>query len=364
MYRNIFKKYIILLILMLGLILLIIRSQSAIEAARGALILCYQTVIPTLFPFFVLSKIFIDGGFASICAKIFYPITRALLGINGVASLPFLLGILSGYPTGAKCVMSLYESGQITKEEVKRLLPICNNAGPLFIIGAVGCVMLGQLRLGVYLYVVHILSAFISAIIQRFFYRQSNNSTCAFKIAEQGILPVFSAAVTDSVFTMLTVCGFVVFFAVFITCVSPFFDSFLPAGVSLFCKGLLEVTNGAYLLTSFIASPRILLTALSAIIGFGGVCVVMQVVAITKGIGLMQYVLGKILQGIISAIILFVSYPYCGVHFLPMVSISVGSFSNSFVDRVPSYTSIVPVFLLFIFVAFKMKYKAKNSQKK
>ncbi len=364
MNRNVIKKGIVLFILAVGLLLLIIQSQSAIESARGALLLCYQTIIPSLFPFFVLSKIFIDGGFASICAKIFSPVTKSLFGISGAASLPFLLGILSGYPTGAKSVMSLYESEQITKGEVKRLLPICNNAGPLFIVGAVGCVMLRQPSLGIYLYVVHVVSAFISAFIQRFFFRTKLGCSGAIKTREQGILQLFSAAVTDSVFTILTVCGFVVFFAVFITCISPILDSILPANVSLICKGLLEVTNGAYLLVSYITSPRILLTMLSAIIGFGGICVMMQVVTITKGIGLKQYVLGKLLQGVVSATVLYISYPYCQMHFLPVVSVSTGSFSGSYMTTLPSSASAIPVFLLFVFVALRIKSKAKKQSKK
>jgi len=364
MNRNLIKKCMVLLTLTTGLLLLIIQSQTAIEAARGALYLCYQTVIPSLFPFFVLSKIFIDGGFATFCAKIFSPVTKRIFGIGGAASLPFLLGILSGYPTGAKCVMSLYEAGGITKDEVKRLLPICNNAGPLFIVGAVGCVMLGQLSLGIYLYVVHVVSAFISAIIQRFFFRSKINHGSATNTREQGILQMFSSAVTDSVFTILTVCGFIVFFAVVITCISPILEAVLPAYVSLICKGLLEVTNGAYLLVSHITSARILLTMLSAIIGFGGICVMMQVISITKGIGLVQYILGKLLQGTISAAVSYILYPFCEMFFLPVISVSTGSYAGTFITTIPSFSSVVPVFLLFVFIALRIKGKVKNSQKK
>ena len=52
-------------------------------------------------------------------------------------SFPFIMGIISGYPVGAKIVCNMRSEGKLSKVEAERLLSFTNNSGPLFIIGTV-----------------------------------------------------------------------------------------------------------------------------------------------------------------------------------------------------------------------------------
>lgn len=62
----------------------------------------------------------------------------------GVGAYAFIMGIISGYPVGAKIVTEFRKNGDCSKAEAERLLAFTNNSGPLFIIGTIGVSMFGN----------------------------------------------------------------------------------------------------------------------------------------------------------------------------------------------------------------------------
>ena len=103
-------------------LLVLCRPNDTAEAVRTALSLCAKTVIPSLFPFMVISELIASLGIARWAGKIFSKPFHALFGINGSGASALILGILCGFPIGAKCAVSLYGSGQLSKEQTERLL--------------------------------------------------------------------------------------------------------------------------------------------------------------------------------------------------------------------------------------------------
>ena len=120
------------------MVLLLWRSAVAAEAVRRGLTLCARSVIPALFPYFVVSGLFISLGFADGVGRRLEPLTRRLFGVGGAGASAFFLGLLGGYPVGGRTVGQLYRAGRLSKNEAERLLAFCNNAGPSFILGVVG----------------------------------------------------------------------------------------------------------------------------------------------------------------------------------------------------------------------------------
>ena len=59
---------------------------------------------------------------------------RPLFNVPGEGAFPLIMGIISGYPVGAKIVTNFRKNGTVTKEEGERLITFTNNSGPLFII--------------------------------------------------------------------------------------------------------------------------------------------------------------------------------------------------------------------------------------
>lgn len=299
------KHIVIYILSAAGLALVVCGAGTSMEAAKSALVLCAQTVIPSLFPFFVISSFMVNTGFVSCAGKIAAPISRRLFKVSGSGAVVFVMGILCGYPTGAKMVSELYENKEISRNEAMRLLPFCNNSGPLFVIGAVGAGMLGSTRLGVTLYAVHVVSAVLTGIFFSFFSKQSDGHQTSTVMAIH-LGRAFSDAVCRAVQTMLNVCGFIVFFSVLREFLTPFIFKLLGSGaLGLTVSGMAEVTLGAQDICVSGQTLPFTMILLSGIIGFGGVCVLLQVCGVVSqaGLGIKTYAVGKIFQMLVSMVI-------------------------------------------------------------
>lgn len=277
------------------LLFLIVKTDVAINESLNALMLCGKTVIPTLFPFFVISGLMQNLGVIAFVGRIFSPVSRVLFKTSGKGAVAFLIGILCGYPTGAKVISGMCINNEMSKKEGERLLAFCNNSGPLFIIGAVGDMMLKNHRQGIFLYVVHIISALLTGVVLSFFVKEENTvKREPFVVTSMG--EAITKSIESAVYAILNVCGFVVFFSVL--CV-VFKDPFLVS--------ILEITTGAKLLINSGLDAEKTLIILSGILGFGGVCVALQVQSAVKTakLSLKTYISGKSLQALISMTITF-----------------------------------------------------------
>ena len=274
---------------------LCLRSNAALGAAKDALVLCAERVIPGLFPFFVLSSFWVRIGFMQTVGRLMAPVSEKLFCVSGSGAVAFVMGLLCGYPTGAKVVTELYENGQMEKQEAEKLLPFCNNSGPLFVMGVVGS-MLPQKHAGLYLYGVHVLSAFAVGMIFSCFNSEKTEEKTVFCHTVSG-RNAFAESVTDSVKTVLEVCGYIVIFSVIRRLLLP--------ENSLFFAGISEVTAGTYALSVSDMPENMKIIALSAAVGFGGFCVFLQVWGIVSrtGIRIRYYAVGKVLQALIGTVI-------------------------------------------------------------
>ncbi len=274
---------------------LVMFPQNCIDAGLKGVFLCLDTVIPSLFPFFVCSGLIVGLGLLKPLEKIFAPFMKPLFGVSGKGALPFMLGILSGYPVGAKCVADLYSKGQISKREGEKLLAFCNNSGPLFILGAVGAGMAGNVALGRYLYIIHILSAFITGIIFKFYKSRECEITALPTDAKDGFVKTILGAFGSATDSIIAVCGFVILFSVVGEAIPKLF-------VSPVIHGLLEITGGAEKILNMPSDFNIRVSVLSGIIAFSGFSVMLQVGSIISKTNLSPklFFMGKSVQGIIS----------------------------------------------------------------
>jgi len=116
---------------------LIFFSRTNIIATKNGLSLWADSVVPTLFPFFVATNLLSFTNVPKYFGKIFSKVMRPIFNVPGEGSFAFIMGIISGYPMGAKIASDFKEKGICSTEESERLLAFTNNSGPLFIIGTV-----------------------------------------------------------------------------------------------------------------------------------------------------------------------------------------------------------------------------------
>ncbi len=287
------KHKILLLLTVAFTVCVCLYSSESISAARAALALCADALLPSLFVFFVLSGLLLRLGLAEALAKPFSRLLPKLFCVSGSGASALLLGFISGYPVGAVCVKTLYQRGSIGKAEAERLLAFCNNAGPVFVLGTVGSVLLKNARAGWILYLCHILAALTVGVLYRFYLPHEKPRPYARAVF---CAAPFGQALSESMHAAVTnigyVCGFTVFFAVLL--------AFLPD--KLFLRAVLEMTNGCSSICALSIPPADKTRLLSLVLGFGGASVHLQLAGILSDTDLRMSacVTGKLLQAVLS----------------------------------------------------------------
>ena len=288
------KRKLLALLLAAVMALLLWRSAVAAEAVRRGLALCARSVIPALFPYFVVSGLFISLGLADGVGRRLEPLTRRLFGVGGAGASAFFLGLLGGYPVGGRTVGQLYRAGQLSRDEAEGLLAFCNNAGPSFILGIVGLGCFGSLRAGVFLYFIHAFSAVLVGILFK-----KKAPVTGQKVRYSAVfepVPAFIRAVQEAAEGMLRLCGFVVFSFVILSLITDLTGLSHPA-----ILGFVELTSGV----TALKGTREDLVWAAALLGWGGLSVHGQTAAVLSGTDLRlgRYFAGKILQAIVSAVV-------------------------------------------------------------
>ena len=276
----------------LGILILILDAKTAILGAGNAIELCIKSVIPSLFPFIVLSGILVSvlNGVNSRFLRPVSCILRIPAGTEGI----FLAGILGGYPIGAQCVYQSWKDGQISRKNAERMLCFCSNAGPSFLFGILGA-KFTSVSAPWALWVIHILSAIFVACMtpaQPDFAKPKVEATTI----------SLSQALKKAVITMGYICGWIVLFRVLLTFFDRWFLWILPAELQVCIYGILELANGCLTLDA-IPLPGLRFVIASGMLSFGGLCVAMQTASVTGELGIKNYLPGKIMQTTISVLL-------------------------------------------------------------
>lgn len=320
------RKYIFILITVFGLVGLVACPSEAIAASREAIELCRNVIIPTLFPFLVFSSLAVAFGLADILGKIFEVIMKPIFNVNGTCSIAFILGLISGFPVGAKTTISLYQNGLCTKPEAERLLSFSNNAGPAFILGTVGIGIWNSNRIGWLLWGINIISSVtVGFIFGKLWKNKEHDQNKSSAVKKRRNVVSFFPTLTDSVknaaSNLIYISSFIVFFAIIIKLLT--ISGIIPTAAKIFenifffskltatdyeniISGIFEFTTGIKKIgNSGSFSQNLTMTA--AILSWAGMSVHCQVLTFIyeSGLSPMPYIIGKALQTIFSASIMF-----------------------------------------------------------
>lgn len=267
---------------------LIFAADDVISSCRYALELCCKLILPSLFPFFLLSILMNRLRVPLYLGKIFAPFSRLLFGVSGSGATALMMGLCGGYPLGAAYIADMRKAGLVDRDEAERLLAFCNNSGPAFIMGAVGTGVFHSSAAGLYLYGVHIISALITGL----FFRQHFSGDLP-SIQPSAPLPfaqAFTETVKDAVISVLNVCGYVVCFTVLVGLLDAdgFFSLIIGhlsemSGAELhwiraFLTGILEMGSGTGQMQGLNLLP-INLALAAFLVGWGGISVHFQTMA-------------------------------------------------------------------------------------
>lgn len=326
--------------------MILIFADTSVAAATEAVELILHNLLPSLFPFFVLTNL----------------LTRA-------GKISLLTGFLCGYPAGAMACAQLYKTGTLTKTEAQRYSMFTSNAGPTFITGAVGVGMCASKAIGFLLLGVHLLASLTVAVIAQYLFPKSSSSVP--HTAPQSKPVPFGTQLTNAITAALkqiaVVCGYVLFFGVLLSLL----ETFGIKNPILF--SLLEITTGMNRLLTPLGSPASMPALLSILpiaamlLGFSGLSIHAQIIAILNQAGLPArfFILGKILQSFLSGIYtwLFLQLPFV-YEWLAQSSLTISA-SADFITDTTSFNSLhlllIEATLVIAIYCAAMKQKLKRA---
>ena len=328
------KRNFISLLFLLFTISILIFSNANLTAVKSGISLWATSVVPSLFPFFVATELLMHTNIIYHIGNLLNVFMKPLFNIRGEGAFAFIMGIISGYPIGAKIATNFRKEGICTKEECERLLSFTNNSGPLFIIGSVGILLYRNTMIGLLLFITHLLASLSVGIIFRF-WKKKKPSDLYFSTSKaytenknhaslSNLGDILSESIVSSIKSILIIGGFVVIFSSIISIlkasgithiveiiITPFFN-FIHLSSSFIeplFTGFFEITNGISTISNIACkklSINILITAF--LLGFGGISVLLQVLSITSksDLSIKPYLYGKLLHAVIAVLYTYI----------------------------------------------------------
>lgn len=339
------KKRSIKIGLLLLLVAMLFWPTIALEGAKSGLLLWFNTVLPTLLPFIIISSLIVRLQITRPISKMLYPLLKHILPIGPNGSYPVFIGFLSGIPVGAKTVADLTSTHDLKKQEGQYLLSLCNNASPMFILGYICQTQLNLPKCGAILVGIVYLSAIISAgllhVLQSKKAKKNPPSTIkgrgtdsvvtqnikanknrvhAASISSASSMPSafsntddmaqialtkkketfrfaqFDEAILSGFEVVTKVGGYIILFSVLANLIGAI--PFLESGYTALLTGVLEITTGIHniAIASFSVEKKIVL--ISSITAFGGLSGLAQTGSVLgeSGLSLKTYFLTKLVN--------------------------------------------------------------------
>lgn len=340
-------------------IMLLMRSADLGEGIRKGLSICSYSVIPALFPFMVLSVFICKSSAADFFGAVFRPITK-MLKIPKACGGVLLSAVVGGYPAAAKCINDLVLDGILDRKTAAKMLCYSVNAGPPFLISAIGAMAFGSVKTGFLLFGAQFLSSVIIAFAVSAFSKKPAEKYPAPSPIRKNNAACLTESVISAAESCFRMCAFIV-----IACgalelfqngaaFSAFSDN--PAARALL-TGFFEVTAGALSCGEIEGFSAVIIAG--AISSFSGVSVMLQIAAVTdeSRISLIPFIISRFAHAGITAGLLRV--------FLGLSGGSVSAFSvkGGNVEAVLSASAPAAVSLLCMASLFLLSLVPPKSEK-
>lgn len=278
-------------------------SKECSQGVLRGLGFCVTVLVPSLFMFMIIASYISNSAVAEIISKPFAVVTQKALHLPKESASVIILSLIGGYPIGARCVESLYESKGLSEAQAKKLSLIAVSSGPGFVINFVGFALLNSKKAGIILFVSQLVGFFATAFFTGRLIKTDSESVVVKKESNGG----FVKAVEKGCKATIDMCAMVIAFSVIISIIDEVLKKY-----PLLCDiltGVLEVTTACNRLC--LKYP---LYIISFVIGFGGLCVHAQIFSALKNLRINKvlFFAFRIIQGITAGLttyILLILFP-------------------------------------------------------
>ncbi len=303
------KAVICIALVVLGAILAVCPQRYSAVCLEG-LCLWAECVLPSLFPFMVITSLLAGLGAINAAAKPLKGVCKKLR--LSPAALPlFITSAVSGYPAGSRTLCEYYKSGHISRTELVKLAPLCSVCGPVFALGTVGYKAFGGGSAGIKLLSACLISVISTSLIYCLAAKGDTEKPLPVKPKKEEN-PIGSAFYGGTV-ACLTAGAYICFFYTLSKVIADC-KIFMPLECLLYpifgdcasglCLGLCEATGGCFAVAN--AGGFFSLPLAGFMITFGGASILMQQLFYLSPCGVkpLRFVLIKFVQGILCFAIL------------------------------------------------------------
>ena len=293
------KNTMIVLLSMILFIFLLLFPRESLEASKYGLILWFDTLLPTLLPFLIVSQLVLKTSAVHTIEHLFGPIFQKIFHCSSKGVFCLICGFLCGYPVGARLISLEVKAQNISLSEGQYLLSFCNNVSPVF------CISYGILYgIGTINILPYMLMIYGSAFLFGFLTRPQKFSYDEYQIKKQtstveNIFQLIDVCMIDSFLIMIKLCGYLILFSLF----SNIILLFIPNNtyVTAIVTATLELTGGLSKIQMLPKGVFRSILALCALV-FGGFCCIFQTnsVIYDTSLSLKKYILHKIAVTLIA----------------------------------------------------------------
>lgn len=268
------------------LLIFVKESQLVIDGATYGLMLWYKNLLPMLLPFMLVSGILVRQT-QKIRIKDDKPPKKYAIFIT------FFIGLLCGYPLGAKTCSDFITGNTYDKRAGNLILAMCNNSSPMFISGYIAHRILNNslpfFNILMYIYLPYIFIIFIQLILNKY---KKNIITKQSHTSNALTSPVDINEYLINTITQITLVGLYVMLCSILIELIINIPS-LPADIKLILEGLFEITRGT--MDIFNNDEFCLKTKTALIIAFtsfGGISSILQTKAVIhkSGLSIINYI--------------------------------------------------------------------------
>lgn len=303
------RKYhylLVFIIIMFSYLGIFCFPKVMINSSINALLIFREKLFPSIFPFFVLSFLFINMGYPLILNKYFKNITRKVFHLSENTSFILLMSIISGFPSGAKYVVKDYSNNYITKEEGNQLLLFTHFANPLFVLGTCG-ILLNSKRLAYKILICQLFANIILGILVRPKEITISPKKEVVSTTTPSLISILPDAINEAMEVLIFMLGSITIFQFFTNCFLLFTNE------TVFFKtiftGIMDLTSGINLVPTLSISIELKALLMLIFITFGSLSVHLQVINAIKNTNLSytNFFIGRILESIIAVILFTIS---------------------------------------------------------
>lgn len=243
------KRKIIIFFYICLLLFLLFHPKEALTGVKNGLGLWLNIMIPTLLPFLILTGALLKTGNIRKLLKPSAFFWKTFFGLSPAGAYVLILGLLCGYPMGAKLAHDLYIDQQISRREGEYLLTFSCNASPAFIISYLSGILLKNKISAVQMILTFLAADLFCMLFFRFVVYRGHtvDSVCVNKIKKEtyqqdSIGVILDVSIMDGFETITRLGGYILLFSLILASIS-FYWPFHAQSCMLFTAPL-ELTTG------------------------------------------------------------------------------------------------------------------------